>query len=113
MHLDKDILIKGNKIYSPNTCIFVPQKINSLFTKRNSVRGEYPIGVTYSKKNHKFEPQVQGRGWLGYYDTPEESFEVYKKNKEKRIKEIADEYKNKIPIKLYDALYDYKVEITD
>lgn len=113
MHLDKDILIKGNKVYSPNTCIFVPQKINALFTKRNSVRGKYPIGVTYSKKNGKFEPQVQGCGWLGYYDTPTESFEIYKINKEKRIKEIADEYKNKIPIKLYNALYNYEVEITD
>ena len=45
MELDKDILIKGNKIYSPTTCIFVPQRINRLFTKSNKNRGEYPIGV--------------------------------------------------------------------
>ena len=46
MNLDKDILVKHNKIYSPETCIFVPQRINELFTKSNKSRGEYPIGVS-------------------------------------------------------------------
>lgn len=48
--LDKDILVKGNKIYSPETCCFLPQRINKLLTKNNRVRGEYPIGVDYYKK---------------------------------------------------------------
>lgn len=113
MELDKDILKKGNKIYSPETCVFVPQRINTLFTKRNNNRGKYPIGVTYSKKGKKFAPQVQGYKWLGYYNTVEEAFEVYKVNKEKLIKKIADEFKDKIPTRLYEALYSYEVEITD
>ena len=54
MHLDKDILNKGNKIYSPETCIFVPQTINVLFTKRDNNRGDYPIGVSYNKKSKRF-----------------------------------------------------------
>lgn len=45
MCLDKDILYKGNKIYSRETCIFVPKRINSLFVKKDNVRGKYPIGV--------------------------------------------------------------------
>ena len=45
MCLDKDILCKGNKIYSRETCIFVPQKINTLFIKCNNSRGKDPIGV--------------------------------------------------------------------
>ena len=43
--LDKDILVKGNKIYSPDTCCFVPKEVNTVFTKRQSKRGDYPIGV--------------------------------------------------------------------
>ena len=113
MQLDKDILIKGNKIYSPQTCVFVPHRINTLFTKRNAKRGECPIGVTFSRKNNKYEPQVQGRKWLGYFDNPNDAFLIYKKEKELRIKEVADEYKNQIPQKLYDAMYAYEVEITD
>ena len=46
MCLDKDILCKGNKVYSRETCIFVPERINLLFTKCDNRRGDSPIGVT-------------------------------------------------------------------
>ncbi|WPJ68910.1 putative HNH homing endonuclease [Acinetobacter phage AB_SZL4] len=50
--LDKDLLIKGNKIYSEDTCVFIPKEINLLLTKRKNDRGEFPIGV-FLRKNHK------------------------------------------------------------
>ena len=115
--LDKDILYKGNKIYSPETCVFVPNDINTLFTKHDSKRGDYPIGVTYLNKNNKYRARCKyGKGesiYLGSFDTPEEAFYEYKEFKEKVIKNIAEKYKNKIPKKLYDAMYRYEVEITD
>lgn len=122
MHLDKDILYKGNKIYSPETCIFVPHNINKLFIKNDKCRGNLPIGVTYYKQTGKFvaqcsvydnEKKIKRTKRLGYYNTPEEAFEVYKQFKEKNIKEVADYYKDKIPTKLYQAMYNYQVEITD
>lgn len=114
MTLDKDILKKGNKVYSPDTCIFVPQRINSLFTKSNKIRGEYPIGV-YKVKD-KYVAQLSkdnGMEYLGRYDTVEEAFLVYKIAKEKYIKEVAEEYKDKIPCKLYEAMVTYEVDIND
>ena len=50
---------------------------------------------------------------LGYYDTPEDAFNAYKQFKEKYIKQVAYKYKDKIPDKLYKAMYEYKVEIED
>jgi hypothetical protein len=47
-HLDKDILVPGNKIYGPDTCCFVPPEINSLFLSRKASRGKYPQGVSKS-----------------------------------------------------------------
>lgn len=122
MELDKDILHKGNKIYSPENCIFVPKKINYLFIKSDKVRGNYPIGVSYHKGNKNFqskcsiynyEENKSKTKYLGSYDTPEQAFEVYKKFKEQNIKEVADYYKDLIPDKLYSAMYDYKVDIND
>ena len=116
MNLDKDILIKGNKVYGPDTCIFVPQDINKLFTKRNNNRGNYPIGVSYNKQQKKYKSYCNTnskQNFLGYYDTPEEAFTIYKQFKENYIKQVADEYKNHIPEKLYNAMYEYEVEIDD
>lgn len=120
MALDKDILVKGNKAYSPNTCVFVPQNINTLFTKRNKARGKYPIGVIFCKDLNKFRAQCnifyngkRQQKKLGLYNTIEDAFNAYKKFKETEIKQIADEYKDKIPNKLYEAMYNYEVEITD
>lgn len=121
MHLDKDILIKHNKIYSPETCIYVPQIINSLFVKCDKSRGESVIG-TCRDKNGKYQvncnlinPKIgKSKGeYLGRYETEIEAFEVYKYHKEKNIKEVADYYKNQIPERLYEGLCIYEVEIND
>ena len=118
MELDKDILYKGNKIYSSSNCIFVPQRINSLLINCKSTRGDLPIGVTYH--NNKFyvrcsilDGNKRKRVSLGYYNTIEEAFQTYKNFKEKYIKEVAEEYKDLIPNRLYRALYEYKIEIND
>ena len=121
MCLDKDILMKYNKIYSPDTCVFVPNIINVLFTKNDKNRGNNPIGVFDCEKVkyrvecsvYNFDKNKKERKYLGVYDTQEEAFEVYKEFKERYIKKVADYYKDKIPDKLYQALYNYEVEITD
>lgn len=123
MCLDKDILIKGNKIYSPKTCMFVPEKINTLIIKCDSSRGEYPIGVSYDKQKNKLMVRCnifktnkeKFYKFLGYFpiNKPFQAFTCYKNFKENYIKQIADEYKELIPQKVYDALYKYEIEIND
>lgn len=116
MSLDKDILVKGNKIYSPETCIFVPMNINDMFTKSDAKRGEYPIGVSFLRG--KLEVQCHdGRKnkYIGLFKINQvrEAWLCYKLNKELVIQSIAEEYKDRIPNKLYEALYRYEVEIND
>ena len=109
--LDKDILFKGNKIYGPETCCFVPQEINLILTKSDIKRGELPIGV--SKYLGKYSVRCNSKGHIGIYDTIEESFQAYKNIKEETIKEVADKYKVQITPDVYKALYNYSVEIND
>lgn len=116
MCLDKDILIKGNKIYSSETCVFAPQSINSLFESCFDKKRKNIIGVGYIKKDNIFCSRVRinkGYIWLGRFKTEIEAFNAYKIAKEKYIKEVAYKYKDYIPEKLYNAMYNYKVEITD
>ena len=120
MCLDKDILCKGNKIYSRETCIFVPQRINNLFVKRDNRRGDTPIGVTPTSSGNYRVDCKNGYGksvYLGVYHSKEEAFQVYKNYKERVIKEVIDSYEGIIPephySRLREAMYNYEVEIDD
>lgn len=116
--LDKDILLKDNKVYSPETCCLIPQNVNKLFTKRNANRGDLPIGVTRRKEKYISQcdnPITNKKEHLGMYLVPERAFQAYKKQKENIIKQVAEiEYKSgNITKQCYEAMMNYEVEITD
>ena len=117
MCLDKDILYKGNRIYGPSTCIFAPNNINVMFIKNDSVRGNLPIGIHFNEKINKYIARCCNnsgeRVHIGCYDSIEDAFAAYKEYKEQTIKDVADKYKDVIPQQLYDAMYNYIVEIDD
>ena len=120
LNLDKDILHKGNKIYSLENCVLVPDWINLLFTKSDAIRGDCPIGVCYNKKSKKYQAKCSINGklkGLGYYNTIEQAFNVYKIAKENEIKRVANDCILKGFItkdnRLYNAMINYQVEITD
>lgn len=113
--LDKDILVQGNKEYSPDTCCFVPQKINSLLINPSASRGKCPIGVTFSKKSCSFRAAYSSSGEKYHkegFSTAGEAFDFYKKFKYKSIKETADTTLKEqlINEKIYNALLRYRIE---
>ena len=116
--LDKDIINRGNKVYCPEYCSYVPKYINSLLLFRGRDRGIYPLGVYKDSKYNKFIASVNKKGksvYLGTFDTPEEAFLVYKKAKEDYIEEVAEFYfgKGLIEERVYNALIKYEVNIND
>lgn len=125
VELDKDILVPGNKVYSPETCIFVPKKINDLFIHiHGKKKNGLPTGVTYSKKTGKYQAELNETSkeskqdgetkkkkiTLGFFDTAEEAYEEYKIHKKAEIIYIADLYKDKIPDQLYQAMVNWKFD---
>ena len=115
--LDKDLLVKGNKVYSENTSVFIPREINQILVKRTASRGEHLIGVCWHKKGKAFVAMVcKNKGkqeHLGCFNTEIEAFNAYKQAKESFIKEQAEKYKSQIDPRAYNALMDYEVEVTD
>ena len=84
--LDKDIIVPGSKLYSPKTCAFVLQATNKFVTARDASRGEYPVGVCLYKPTGKYiasckNPFTGKQEHLGYFSTPEEAHEAWRKRK--------------------------------
>lgn len=125
-HLDKDILVKGNKLYSEHTCCFVPHYLNLFFTSNHSVRGNYPIGVTYIKarahlprpyraKIRKYDINT-GKSTcthIGYFTTAEEAFSAYKTTKELLAKEYSEKLTGSVDDRVLTALISYQVDKYD
>jgi len=114
--LDKDILSKGSKLYSKDTCCFVPLEVNMLLTKRDNARGEYPVGVYFHKASGKFMARLRVNGrlkFLGRFNTPEEAFQVYKTAKEAQIKVVAQHWQHILDERVFQALMTYEVNIND
>lgn len=107
--VDKDLLVTGNKVYSPDLCCMVPGKINSLILDCAATKGKYPTGVNLHRK--KFRAQIRKHGKkkdLGYFDTPEKARQAYIVEKESYVKEVAKEYRTAICDRTYQALLNWK-----
>ena len=108
LHVDKDIKHPNSKMYSPENCILLPQRINMLFANKPNKR-RLPNGI-YLMKTGKYFAKYNNED-LGKYSTLDEAYKVYADAKERKIKQVADEYKEIIPKDVYDVLVNYKVLI--
>lgn len=116
-HVDKDVMFRGNKVYSKENCCALPPELNMLLCGGNAIRGKYPKGVSWNKRQNKFRAYywcgVGKQVHIGYYDNVASAFEAYKEKKEAFIKQQANKWQSQIDPRAYEALMNYQVEITD
>lgn len=111
-HLDKDILVLNNKVYSPETCCFVPSRINNLILQSTKSRGICKLGVTYDRCVGKYMAQVHDgdiRKTIGHYVNEEDAFTAYKDKKISIIKKVIEEYKDILPNRVLTALSQFEI----
>lgn len=109
-HLDKDILVKGNKVYSPETCCFVPPEINILLAYNKAKESDLPTGVLYSKEKRKYRVQLNINGTrkhVGYFEDVGKAHQAYLKIKNGELLRIAEKWKSLIDENVYLALISY------
>ena len=112
-HLDKDLLFVGNKTYSETTCVFVPNEVNTFFTNSGNAKGEYPVGVSFHKRDGKFQAYCNVNGkkqHLGYFSTQQEAFTVYKPFKEALCKQLALKWQSEIDPRLFNTMMNWSVK---
>lgn len=114
--LDKDIKLHGNRMYSKEYCMLLPEKINLLFIKEKARRGDLPMGVHFHKERDNYVAMCSVDGktkYIGSYSNPQIAFNHYKEFKEKHIKKVLENYIGILPSDIYKAVENYKIEITD
>ena len=93
--LDKDLLVEGNKIYSPTTCIFIDQKINKFVLEQLKRKGEFLIGCSWSKQHKRFKANCNNTftkkyEFLGYFDSETEAHLAWKERKHELACQLAN-----------------------
>lgn len=108
--VDKDLLCTGNKVYSPQSCLLVPSRLNYLLVRPRTSKG-LPVGVSFrgGKYQAKCRDSNSRHATLGTFSCPDEAFAVYRRYKLSVIRSVADEYRSRIDTRLYDALISYEV----
>lgn len=113
--IDKDLLVPGNKEYSPTTCCLLPPLINSAITGKGAIQNGLPCGVHWHKKNGCFVAKVGKYNdpktkYLGSFQRKEDAWAVVKADKESYVKELAESYKDRLDSHVYGALLKFEAK---
>lgn len=95
-HIDKDLLVPGNKVYSPEFCVMIPQRLNNFLTDNGAKRGDTPIGVSFRASMGKYQancgdPFSSKKVYLGLFDDPGSAYEAWRRRKHELACQYADE----------------------
>lgn len=105
--LDKDLIVYGNKVYSPEACCVIPIDINIAIQDKKSNR-TLPTGVY--KRGNKYIVQVNStlfKAYIGSFNTIEEASSQYVKCKQNHILYLASTWRDKISPLAHASLVKY------
>lgn len=111
--LDKDLLFRGNRVYSPETCCLVPCILNNVILDNESSKGKYKKGVTFDKRTCVFQAKISVRNknkTLGVYKDEDSAHKVYLAYKKQVILDLAEEWKSLIREDVYKALINWELK---
>jgi hypothetical protein len=108
--LDKDLIIRGNKVYQPDRCLFLSRQINSFLVECGAARGDWPVGVNFDKSKNKFlsrcnDVLAKKLKYLGYFDSPDEAHQSWLSFKQKQASILASNQEDPQVAKYLVAYY--------
>lgn len=111
--IDKDLMIIGNREYSPKACSFVPSQINSLLNDCAGRRGLLKQGVTFEKRRNSYVARISIKGRpmkIGRFPSENLAYSAYIEAKIRYVREMAEEYKLVLHPTVYDNLKNWKLD---
>ena len=118
--LDKDLMsaTMPEKLYSPETCVYIPRELNLLFTDRGALRGDLPMGVNWVNRErygkNRFRAAIQAYSkttYIGCYSTPEEAHAAYRKAKLAYCRQLAADWLGKVELKAIERVLYHAVRL--
>lgn len=110
--VDKDLIVQGNKVYSPENCCLIPLELNNIFTDSGASRGDCPIGVTFYKRLGVYRARISINNeviCLGNFGDVDSASRAYISAKERHVKTKANEWRSRIDEPVYEALMKWRV----
>ena len=96
-HLDKDILVKGNKVYGPDTCSFIPAYVNTALLLNPMKRTRLPVGVKKEGERYRADINLSGsKLYLGNFKCPEQAHNKWQHAKVEQIVKVLSDYKTEL-----------------
>ena len=116
--LDKDLLRKGNKVYSKDTCLFISTKLNNMLYDKHLVKGTYLCGAKYEKRTGRFDavcrnPTTNKKEYLGTYDTDSEAHAVWLERKVELSLELCEDESDPRVLRAVRGYYGVDEEINN
>ena len=112
INIDKDIQVPDNRIYSEDTCLLVPESVNSFFVGIRGKRDtDLPVGVSLNKKTEKYIAGISYNGAtkrLGTYDTPAQAHEAWRKVKIEQLDALIEKYNDIVPSEVTEAMAQWR-----
>lgn len=107
LHIDKDVRVKDNRVYSPDACMLVPQSINEVFKRNTKKSVDCDLPETIKRVNNGYKVEFRAKN-LGVYRTVEECLEKYNTAKKEYIKELIGRYNGLIPEDVTESLLNWQ-----
>lgn len=109
--LDKDLLVRGNKHYSPKTSCFISPAVNKFILEGEASRGEFPIGVYFDKSKDRFcarcnNPFTGKQENLGLFEDPITAHAVWLSRKLEFAKRLSEKESSEIIIRALIERYE-------
>ena len=96
-HLDKDILVKDNKVYGPDTCAFIPAYVNTALLLNPMKRKKLPLGVKKEGRGYRADINLSGsKLYLGNFKCQEEAHAKWQGAKIEQLVKVCSDYKTEL-----------------